>query len=163
MTVDDVLPAGADDWQTICETMKPSILAGANASVTFERKDGNAITFDITARALENGRCLAFARDATERQRAEVAVRASEEQLKRILETSPVGVVGTNLDGSEILFTNTRFNELLGRSGVDLVGQDPRIYFANPDDGVEIVKQSHNGERVVDREVKFQNASGDII
>jgi len=104
MKVDDVLSAGEDSWQKKREAIELNLRNSANVELACRRKDGTTITFDISARTLDDGRFLAFARDATERKQAEAAVRGSEAQLKHIIETSPVGIAGTNLDGSEILF-----------------------------------------------------------
>ena len=163
MKVDDVLPADDETWQEMRAAMETGVYDGVSAEITCRRKDESRVTFDITARALENGSYLAFARDATERKRAEEAVRSSEAQLKHILETSPIGVAGTNLAGTEILFTNSRFNDLLGRPGDELVGQDPRDFFAHADDGAEIVRQSQTGKRVVDQEVEIRSFDGEVI
>ena len=85
MKVDDVLSAGEGSWQKRREAIEPSLRNGANVELACRRKDGTTITFDISARTLEDGRFLAFARDATERKQAEVAVRTSEAQLKHNL------------------------------------------------------------------------------
>jgi len=73
------------------------------AHMTFERfmrrKDGTPLAVEISARRLEDGRNQATVRDITERKRAEEALRAKEENYRRLIEEAGDGIVLLDRDG----------------------------------------------------------------
>jgi len=71
-------------------------------------------------------RTLAY---SIERKRMKVALRRSEEQYRRIVETTPEGVAVTDARG-EIVFANARLSDLLGYSSEEIVSPERRNFFA---------------------------------
>ena len=65
-------------------------------------------------RLTESGSLVGIHADITELKRAEKELRNSEQRLKAILDSSPTGVVITNLRTQEFLFGNERFREMFG-------------------------------------------------
>jgi PAS domain S-box-containing protein len=71
------------------------------------------------------------ARDITERQHAEAALRASEQRYRMIFDHSPLGIV--NLDVQvRVIECNARFREMLGLGTGDLEGRSLRDILADP-------------------------------
>lgn len=66
-------------------------------------------------------------RDITDRHRAETALRASEEQFRRIVETANEGVWVTDVTG-RTTFVNRRMAEMLGYTSEELLGQTPDAF-----------------------------------
>jgi len=79
----------------------------------------------------ESGRVVelqAVGRDITERKRAEEALRRERDLVRRIMETSPAGIVMVNR-GGQITFANTRAEQVLGLTHVEIEKRtynDPR-------------------------------------
>lgn len=65
---------------------------------------------------------LVFAQDITDRKRTEEALRASEERLRTIIESSPNGIVMVNEDGI-IVLANATLSGVFGYERDELVGQ----------------------------------------
>jgi PAS domain S-box-containing protein len=98
-------------------------------SLTFEaalrRKDGSMVPVEIAANYLEYGRNAyncAFIRDITERKRAELALRESEEKYRRIVDTANEGV-WTMDEQFVTTFVNPRTAEMLGYPLDELIGR----------------------------------------
>jgi two-component system sensor histidine kinase UhpB len=70
-------------------------------------------------------RTLAY---SIERKRMKVALKRSEEQYRRIVETTSEGIAVTDARG-EIVFANARLSELLGYSSEEIVSPDRRDFF----------------------------------
>jgi len=82
------------------------------------RKDGSLIDTEVTAQRLSNGRLLGVVRDLRPRRTIEEKVRASEAQLRSILQTAPDIIMAVDRAG-KILFINRTVPSL---SPADVVG-----------------------------------------
>ncbi len=110
-------------------------------------------------------RTRALRHEVAERQRTEEALRASEQQLRAILDTARVGIVKTDLDG-RILQPNPAYGRLLGYRDDELqrmtVGQ-----ITHADDRIEDAKlllAMRNGEcDVFRREKRYLTRDGGVI
>ena len=80
---------------------------------------------DVRARNLLNDRVIRGividCRDVTDRKRAEMALRASEERFRKVLETSGEGIVLRDPFG-RITYANERFAEMIGYTQAELIG-----------------------------------------
>ncbi|HZL06640.1 MAG TPA: PAS domain S-box protein, partial [Coriobacteriia bacterium] len=110
-------------------------------SLTFETryrtKDGSIIPMEITSMYLEyNGEVydVAFARDITERKRAEKALAESEERSRLLLQSAGDGILGVDRVGHTI-FMNSAAEEMLGWTAAALhdVGLHNAIHYARAD------------------------------
>jgi len=118
MTVHDIDPDySAEIWPEFWEKLKQS------GSLTFESchrsKEGRIFPVEITANYLEyNGKeyHCSFARDITERKRAEEALRETEELYRTVLKTSPDGISINDMEG-RITFVSERVLGLFGLIG----------------------------------------------
>ncbi len=71
----------------------------------FRRKDGAAVLLEASAKMLEDGRFIIFARDISERRRAELAIIESEEKYRSLIESSPDIIMRLDLD-EKVRFIN---------------------------------------------------------
>jgi PAS domain S-box-containing protein len=108
------------------------------------RKDGNEIDVSLTASPIFDAEdCIvgaaAIARDITERKRAEEALRKSEVQYRRIVETTNEGVwlLDSKLHTS---YVNRQMAEMLGYEPREMVGRSVFDFYFPPD--VEQKKQA---------------------
>jgi len=95
--------------------------------VEFKRKDGSKITVLHTAHALrdETGRIVGYegmSVDITERKRLEKELRASNEFLRSLIESSPYGIIATDMKGNVVIF-NKGAEELLGYKAEEVIGK----------------------------------------
>jgi len=110
-------------------------------------------------------RTRALRHEVAERQRTEAALRASEVQLRAILDTARVGIVKTDLAG-RILMSNPAYGRLLGYSDAELlqltVGQ-----ITHPDDRIEdsrMLDAMQRGEcDVYRREKRYLTKDGAVV
>ncbi|HEX6239782.1 MAG TPA: PAS domain S-box protein [Polyangiales bacterium] len=99
----------------ILHTSEHARLAEVHASVlrgevqteewTIARKDGSVFDAEISAQRLSDGRLFAILRDVSRRKHVERQTRASEAQLRSVLETAPDIIMTVNRAGT-ILFIN---------------------------------------------------------
>jgi len=89
----------------------------SGADMTFERsmrrKDGTALTVEIRARRLEDGRIQAIARDITERKRVEAELRAKEENYRQLIEQAADGIFLVE-GGGRFAVVNSAIRKMLG-------------------------------------------------
>ncbi|HYQ47672.1 MAG TPA: PAS domain S-box protein, partial [Thermodesulfovibrionales bacterium] len=88
------------------------------------RKDGSVMPVEVNCRLLNyEGRKVYFSiiRDITERKQAETLLRASEEQFRVIVDTSQVGIILVDPQGT-ITFANNRMAEMFGMRMAALIG-----------------------------------------
>jgi PAS domain S-box-containing protein len=144
------------------------IVAGGPRSLegVLYQKDGSALDVDVRLSVFEsNGDelMLAVVRDIRERKRAEEALRQSEEQHRRIVETSSEGIVMTDVDG-QITFANERHLEMFGYTREELMGR-PTLDFMSPE-AQSLVASKMSSQGVLQRQeysLKLQRKDGSDI
>jgi two-component system, sensor histidine kinase and response regulator len=90
------------------------------------RKDGTAFPVEVYIGSVDYGgerMIFASARDVTERVRAEEALRESEEQYRRLIETIQEGIASIADEGGIIDYCNEAYAEILGLTPEEVVGR----------------------------------------
>jgi PAS domain S-box-containing protein len=149
MSIRDIDPKYSSQWAQHINELRE---AGA---LTFEtqhrRKDGTLVPVEVTAAYLEyDGAAydVGFARDITERKRAEEALAASEKRFRGYFEQSLIGAAVTS-PGKGIVDVNPAFLELIGYSREELE-EKSWAELTHPDDVAADVAQF---ERVLAGEI----------
>ena len=147
-----------EDLQPLYDQLKAS-----GSMVTFERphrhKDGRILNVEVTAYALESGgmqMLISTVVDITERKRAEAALATQREFLKRILDTSPVGIA-ISVNGV-IRFANPRHGEIARMQP----GTRAESAYVNPEDRRAIVAAMEREGVVRDIETRMYAPDGQI-
>lgn len=101
-------------------------------------KDANGITTHYVAAKM----------DITARKKNEAELAQSEERFRFILENSPIAVRITNMATCQVVFANQRYAELIAVAADQVIGINPKCYYAHPQDYEEIIARLSRGERV---------------
>jgi PAS domain S-box-containing protein len=119
--------------------------------------------FAISVFSASRGGFVTVFSDVTDRRKADEAVRLSEQNYRRIVETSAEGIVIGALDGT-ILFANKRMSDMLGYPLEELVGQMgtkfmDRTQAAVVKDSREILETGSN----IQQEYLFRRKDGSLL
>jgi two-component system sensor histidine kinase/response regulator len=104
---------------------EPGKVAGVHRG-EHRRKDGTTFPVEVYVGSVDYGgerMIFASARDVTERVRAEKALRESEEQYRRLIETVQEGIASISAEGGIIDYCNESYAEILGLPPDELVGK----------------------------------------
>ena len=164
MTVHDVDPDySAKIWPEFWKKLKRS------GSLTFESchrgKDGKVFPVEVTATFFEHKgkeyHC-GFARDITERKKADETLRRSEEHLRALVENSHEAIVVLKGDGT-ISYGTPSIERTLGYTGEDLLGTGG-FRFAHPDDMPKVMESfthlMEDPSSIVHIELRIQHKDG---
>jgi len=112
------------DTEKVQEAFGEILTEGSFRIETFHKhKNGNIFPVEINSSIIELGgitHFVGFARDLTERKKAEDALRLKEEYFRNVFEHAAVGKSITDLDGH--LKSNIAFRKMLGYSDIEFVG-----------------------------------------
>ena len=130
-------------------------------------RDGREVTVDSRMRLLDDGSVLEANRDVTERKRAEVALRESEQRLRwigSVVESSDDAIVSKDLKGI-ILSWNRGAEHLFGYLAEEAVGQP--ITLIIPDELLDeerlILTRISQGERIDHYETVRRRKDGTLV
>lgn len=159
------LPAGTDntgdtvDDQGLLERLRSGEVI-LEEEITIQRGDGTPAHVLLTLiPAGEWGSHFGWVYDITERKAAEQVVRAQEERLRAILETSPVGATVVTRDG-QFLFANGAAAAMLGLSREAMLNTTARDIYMRPADRDAIVERLVNGQPIHDEDVVLKRRDG---
>jgi PAS domain S-box-containing protein len=162
-TVADLIPA---EDLALSPLLMPELRTGKTVVVSrrMRCKDGNMVCIELSARKLDDDIYLGIARDVTQRNLTEEALRRSEASFRTLIELLPDGVV-VHRDG-RILYVNPEIVRCLGHdSAADLVGR-PVADIIHPDDRVEVANRvaliAATGEPLPMREDRFLKRDGSV-
>jgi PAS domain S-box-containing protein len=120
-TVFDIIPAeDADRLRAVrADLLQPGRVN--TGEWTQQRKDGAFVPVEVSSNILPDGRWQAFARDVSERKRADQALHESEERFRLTIDEAPIGMALVALDG-RFVRVNRALCEILGYSSTELTG-----------------------------------------
>lgn len=139
----------------------------ARATKEYERDISTGATLDMRFSPMIDGGGVWIASDVTKRKEMMQALKESEQQLRRILEESPIAVAVSVDDGSErdgiIEFTNPRFRTMLGIVSENEGVERTSDYFL-PDNRANFHEdQLDEGQSVFDEETLWHSKDGKEI
>jgi PAS domain S-box-containing protein len=85
----------------------------AVGDILFRKKDGRILWAQVNAVKLSDTRFMAFCQDITSRKKAEVLLFKSEERMRSIFDSLPIGIFQSTLDG-RFVYINSAISEILG-------------------------------------------------
>lgn len=121
----------------------------------YRHKDGSYRWIEWRAQSKAN-LIFAAARDITERKAMEDELRQQQATMREMLEISPIAVRVAASGGRKVLFANQRYAQLINCAPEEMVGVDPKPYYANPQDYDEVLQQLNLGKTVLDRSIAFK-------
>jgi two-component system, cell cycle sensor histidine kinase and response regulator CckA len=153
------------------KTMWENLLSGKTLRVEFlnRRKNGTLYYQDETITPIvdSEGNITSFVstgRDITERKRAEVVLRESQERFSKVFSASPVGISVATLEEGRFKEANEAFLALYGYTREEVIGHtanDLNIW-VNQEDRHRMVNLLKECNRVSDFETQIRTKSGDI-
>ncbi|WP_321493786.1 response regulator [uncultured Desulfobacter sp.] len=163
--VDMLLPEQAD---TCMQEVKSQFLSardtrrkmGFSIEQTARAKNGNLIPVEISLSPIQSRSGLlviSSLRDISERKAVEEALNASKENLRRILDNSPVAI--TSSTRGVIGFCNPKFVEMFGVKE----GEQYSHLYVNPEKRDELVKRLSPDQPVLNQELQMYSATGGIL
>ena len=117
-------------------------------------KDGNDEITDM------RNTLVVFRDEAYKRRQAEEALRESEQRMRLILATSPIGVTISRVTDATIVYANERLAEQFDRKASELVGSPAADLYANPADRKQLMDRVERDGAVRDAEVLSKRADG---
>jgi diguanylate cyclase (GGDEF)-like protein/PAS domain S-box-containing protein len=136
-----------------------------NEIVHFLTRSGQELTCVVSSRFIRVERQLCITstfRDITEHQRAEIALKASQEKFAKAFHSSPDAITITERDSARYLEVNEGFCRLTGYRPEEVIGRtalDMNVW-ANPKQRQEMIEQLLRDGRVVHREMLGRHRDG---
>ncbi len=139
-----------------------------NVAVAINHKDGQPLTCVISSRLItvDDQPCsVTTLRDITQQQRAEAALKSSEEKFAKAFHSSPDAITITELDSGRYLEINDGFCRLTGYSASEVIGRTANEIGIWADDKQRAILTSELQEkgRVHHREMLGRNKRGEIL
>ncbi|TLP55045.1 MULTISPECIES: PAS domain S-box protein [Pseudomonas] len=140
----------------------------SNVAVGVNHRNGTPLTCVISSRLItvDNQPCsVTTLRDITQQQRAEAALKASEEKFAKAFHSSPDAITITERQSGRYLEVNDGFSRLTGYSASEVVGQT--VYdlgiWADSKQRTALLNELREQGRVHHREMLGRNKRGDIL
>ncbi|OAI83703.1 GGDEF domain-containing phosphodiesterase [Pseudomonas putida] len=139
-----------------------------NVAVVVNHKNGHALTCVISSRLIkvDNQTCsVTTLRDITQQQRAEAALKASEEKFAKAFHSSPDAISISELQTGRYLEVNDGFCRLTGYSAGEVLGRTAGQigFWADDKQHDMLVTELQQRERVHHREMLGRSKSGELL
>ncbi|RWU17921.1 histidine kinase [Pseudomonas alkylphenolica] len=139
-----------------------------NVAVVINHKDGQPLTCVISSRLItvEEQPCsVTTLRDITQQQRAEAALKASEEKFAKAFHSSPDAITITELESGRYLEVNDGFCRLTGYSTDEVLGRTASEIgiWADDKQRTTLISELKDKGRVHHREMLGRNKRGEIL
>jgi PAS domain S-box-containing protein len=152
------------------EILKGTRAGGWNGEVIDRRKDGTDFPISLGTSQIRNSEgevigLIGVARDITERKRAEVVLRESEEKFRTLFESAPIGMALHDARGKYVQ-TNQAYQRMLGYTDEELRRLSVRR-ITHPDDvgeGQRFFEEFRDGKREqCEREKRYLHKDGHLV
>ena len=130
-----------------------------NMNKNYIRPDGSCVWISISITPLKEtggkpNRYLCMIEDITERRCNELQIRENQQHLFDILNVSPIAVRIAINQGREVVFYNKSYSHLI--KNFQPLGDNPKNYYARPEDYQEILSELQQGNTVLNRQVRLR-------
>ncbi len=118
--------------------------------------DGKEIPVEISLSPVETSEgvlMIGALRDISYRKLHEQQIRDNEQRLLNILNLSPIAVRIAIKQGREVVFFNKSYQNLI--KNIRAIGDDPKSYYARPEDYDEILAELAQGNIIINRQVQL--------
>ncbi len=151
------------------ERVRQIVEQGKGASAiefTLLRLDGTTVDAEIVSLPFSHqGRpaVQTVIRDITDRKRAEIALRQSDDLMRTMAEATPVPLFVTRMSDGEVLFANRWVGPALGLEPEDVAGRSMRNFYASPKDRAMLLDAIEADGYVQNHEMQIRRADGQVI
>lgn len=136
-----------------------------------KRKDGTIKEAEIIAKLIDGEKILVFARDVTDRKKAEEELANNELKFRTLTSNAPVGIIQTDVYGHTIYvnetwrsYTGMTFEEAMGDGWFNAVHPDDKTYLKNTwEEHVAKGLPSITEYRLIDKEGRTKWVSGNAV
>ena len=154
-----------EDRQTINDLLS-TVGEIRNFETENRHRDGHSIWISINAKVVRdnNGEILAYEgtiEDITERKRAENALWGSEKQYRSLVDSAPIGIGISDLEGN-ILDSNPSMLRITGYSLEEFKKVNVRDTYANPNDRQYLITRLKETGEIKDYEVQLKRKDGTL-
>ncbi|MCK6450271.1 MAG: response regulator [Alphaproteobacteria bacterium] len=161
------LPAGQSYWANPADRERMVAMLRRDGHVSGlealgRRRDGSTFwTLYYAIEATWEGApaIISWLTDISERRAAEEKIRRSEEQLREVLQSSPVAVIVVRPDG-RIVFGNRLARRMMGVQSKELRAMNASELFADPKDRERIVAQILSEGHAINNEMRWRSHDG---
>jgi len=139
-----------------------------NLQVVLRSKAGDELTCLVSSRqvVVDEQPCIVTTlRDISQQQRAQAALKASEEKFAKAFYSSPDAITITEQESGRYLEINTGFCRLTGYTSQDVIGRTANEVgiWADPEQRLHMIEELQEKGRVHHREMSGRNKNGDPI
>lgn len=108
--------------------------------------------FDSDGKPLDS---LGTVQDITQQMQNQIRLEHSENTLRYLLKMSPIAVRIAKNEGQEVIFANEAYAHLIHADIADVIGKNPKNYYADQEKYHEIVSQIKNNEIIYNQLVEL--------
>ncbi|MDD5117631.1 MAG: PAS domain S-box protein [Sulfuricurvum sp.] len=98
---------------------------------------------------------LGTVQDITQQMQYQIRLENSENTLRYLLKMSPIAVRIAKNDGQDVIFANESYSKLIHADISDVLGKNPKNYYADQEQYDEIVSQINNNEIIYNRLIEL--------
>lgn len=144
-----------------------AILAGETKTLYrhLVRKDGSLMETEVTVKMLADGKAIAFARDITERKKAEAAIRQNEKKFRALVENND-GIIVLTDENFKTFYRSPSAERITGRTNDELAGMGIENV-THPDDTKKLKELWNdliaNPKKLLPASLRFLHKNGSYI